>query len=380
VELAPPKRGPGKRSTVNASSENQPEPDHLPRVGVVVIGRNEGERLVRCLRSVVANSRQQNEHPTDEPLTAGERPVVYVDSNSTDGSALRAQELGADVVNLDTTRKFTAARARNAGLARLLERHPNLDFVQFLDGDCELDPAWMEVAETFLRNQPDHAVACGRRRERFPERSIYNRLCDLEWDTPVGPRASCGGDAMIRVDALRAVSGYRESLIAGEEPEMCFRMRELGYRVMRLPAEMTLHDAAMFRFGQWFQRCRRAGHASAEMAALHGKHRERAGVRPVLRALFWGLAWPLTALSVGVWLGPGPGVAMVLLGYGYVFWRSYGSERRVGGRSAADARLYAAACVLSKVPEVVGVFTYVMNRVRNRPSTLLEYKSKVIGT
>lgn len=360
---------------MDASPDNQPKTNPSPRVGVVVIGRNEGERLVRCLRSVLKNPATEGGQPTE-----GTRPLVYVDSNSSDRSVENARELGAEVVDLDTTRKFTAARARNAGLARLLDRHPDLEFVQFVDGDCELDPAWLDTAEAFLAKQGDHAVACGRRRERFPERSVYNRLCDLEWNTPVGPRASCGGDAMIRVTALRAVSGYRESLIAGEEPEMCFRMRELGFRIMRLPDEMTLHDAAMTRFGQWFQRNRRAGHAYAEMAALHGKHRERPGVRPVLRALFWGLAWPLSALTLGACFGLVPGLSMLAFGPIYLFWRSYRSERKSGGRSVDDARLYAAACVLAKVPEAVGVITYLTNRLRNRPSTLLEYKSKVIGT
>jgi glycosyltransferase involved in cell wall biosynthesis len=360
---------------VNASRENQPENVTRPRVGVVVIGRNEGQRLVRCLRSVLGNSLSPNGRPTE-----GSRPMVYVDSNSSDSSVENARALGALVVALDTTRKFTAARARNAGLAKLLDQHPDLAFVQFLDGDTELDPGWLEVAESFLERYPDQAVACGRRRERFPGQSVYNRLCDLEWDTPVGQRASCGGDAMIRVTALRAVSGYRESLIAGEEPEMCFRMRQLGFRIMRLDSEMTLHDAAMTRFGQWFQRSRRAGHAYAEMAALHGKHAERPGVRPVLRALFWGVGWPVSALALGIWLGPWPGVSMLTFGPLYLFWRSYRSERRRGDRSTEDARLYAAACVLAKVPEAVGVITYLTNRLLSRPSTLLEYKSKVIGT
>lgn len=355
----------GIRTVEPNAPSDQPNP--AITVGVVIIGRNEGERLVRCLRSIVAN-------------VGGRTAVVYVDSNSTDRSVEAARELGADVVNLDTTRKFTAARARNAGLARLLERYPDLKFVQFVDGDCELDENWLGAAEAFLSEHADHAVVCGRRRERFPERSVYNRLCDLEWDTPVGPRASCGGDAMMRVDALRAVSGYRESLIAGEEPEMCFRMRKLGYRVMRLADEMTLHDAAMFRASQWFQRSRRAGHAAAEMAALHGRDAERPGVRPAVRALFWGLFWPIGSVAVGIAGGPLWGGLLFAIGPLFLFWRSYRSERRLGARTAADARLYATACVLAKVPEAVGVMTYVSNRVRNRPSTLLEYKSKVMGT
>src|SRR5207248_7579001 len=128
---------------------------------------------------------------------------------------------------------------------------------------------WLERAEQELKVRPEVAVVCGRRRERFPEGSVYNRLCDMEWDTPVGEAESCGGDAMMRVKAVRATGGYRAALIAGEEPELCLRLREAGWKVLRLDAEMTLHDAAMTRFGQWWKRAVRAGHAFAEVSWLH---------------------------------------------------------------------------------------------------------------
>ena len=91
-------------------------------VAAIVIGRNEGDRLIRCL----------------EALDGQAHPVVYVDSASTDGSCEAAQARGADVVRLDMTRPFTAARARNAGLERLRQIGGNHDFVQVIDGDCEL--------------------------------------------------------------------------------------------------------------------------------------------------------------------------------------------------------------------------------------------------
>lgn len=367
---------------VSSTEQTQPMEPVVPAadqpwVGVVVIGRNEGERLVRCLRSVLSQtphgSATENENPR-API------VVYVDSNSTDDSVRNATNLGAHVVDLDTSRKFTAARARNAGLARLLELAPGVEFVQFVDGDCELDAAWLAKGTDFLRHQPTFAVVCGRRRERFPDRSIYNHLCDIEWDTPPGRRPACGGDALIRASALRSVGGYRESLIAGEEPEMCFRLRKLGFAIMRLDEEMTLHDAAMFRFTQWFQRSRRAGHAYAEMAALHGSDPERPGVRQTARSLAWALGFPLLLLVVGLaWSAPWA-LALGILGLAYLYAKTFRAELANPKRTSADARLYAASCVLAKVPESFGVLTYLKNRLLGRQSTLLEYKSKAIRT
>ncbi|MEO0745793.1 MAG: glycosyltransferase, partial [Pseudomonadota bacterium] len=257
----------------------------MTRVACVIIGRNEGERLVACLASV--------------PQGLGD--VVYVDSGSTDGSVEAAEAAGARVVLLDTGAPFTAARARNAGAAALDGGH---DYVQFIDGDCVLDPGWVPTAQGFLDAHPEVAVACGRRRERFPERSAYNRLCDFEWDTPVGQARACGGDAMMRLSAFEAVGGFNPSLIAGEEPELCVRLRAAGWQVWRLEAEMTLHDAAITRFGQFWKRAQRSGHAFAEGAAMHGRPPERHGVVQMRRALLWGAGLPVLIVLIAVAFGP----------------------------------------------------------------------------
>src|SRR4051812_23038561 len=165
-----------------------------PTVGIVVIGRNEGERLRRCLASVLADG----------------AAAVYVDSGSTDGSVDLARSLGARVVSLDMSRPFTAARARNAGFDALMEAHRDIDCVQFVDGDCEVVPGWLEAGTRFLKEHPSHAVVSGRVRERHPERSVFNQMCDWEWDPPGGEARSCGGNAMMRVDALRTAGGFRD--------------------------------------------------------------------------------------------------------------------------------------------------------------------------
>ncbi len=224
-------------------------------IGVVVIGRNEGDRLRRCLMSRVGRVAR----------------TVYVDSGSMDGSIEFAQSLGVDVVELDTSTGFTMARGRNAGFEHLLKVCPNIEFVQFVDGDCEVVEGWLERAVRTLIDKPDVAVVCGRRRERFPTVSIYNRLCDMEWTAPTGDSKACGGDAMMRVNALRTVGGFHPSMIAGEEAELCVRLRQRGYKVLRLDDEMTLHDAAMHHFDQWWTRAVRSGHAYAEGMALHGR-------------------------------------------------------------------------------------------------------------
>lgn len=324
-------------------------------IGIVVIGRNEGERLRGCLES----------------LGDASLPIVYVDSGSSDDSVAMARDFGCDVVELDPARPFTAARARNEGFARLRERVPDLDAVQFVDGDCMVEPGWLETAANALADDPSVTVVCGRRREHYPERSVYNRLCDMEWNTPVGEEAACGGDSMMRATALVSAGGFRESLIAGEEPELCFRLRAAGGRVVRLDRDMTLHDAAMTRFGQWWQRAKRSGHAAAEGYALHGDSPERFNRRTVRSILFWGAALPIVSILLA--LIATPWALLLLLGYPVLFWRIRG-HRRARGDTPSDAALYAFFTVIGKFAELTGILRYWSGRLHNRNPELIEYK------
>jgi GT2 family glycosyltransferase len=320
-------------------------------VDAVVIGRNEGARLVACLDALQGRVRQ----------------VFYVDSGSTDGSVAAASARGARVVTLDAATPFTAARARNAGLAAARAAAEPAGFVLFLDGDCTLQPGFLDAALRFMVAHPDIAVVCGRRRERHRAASLYNMLCDREWDTPVGEARACGGDALMRAEAVAAAGGYRGDLIAGEEPELCLRLRRAGWRVWRLDAEMTSHDAAIRHFGQWWRRSRRAGHAFAEGAALHGRGPERHWVRETRSALVWGALLPAAIVALAAVLPPA--LALVAL-YPVQGLRI---ARRLPG-PPAEARIAAAFTVLGKFAEAHGVIGYNLARIRRRRTDLIEYK------
>ena len=332
-------------------------------LGVVLIGRNEGQRLIRALDALAGL----------EPFT------VYVDSGSTDGSAERARERGVAVVDLDLSRPFTAGRARNEGFERLLELHPKLEFVQFIDGDCEILPGWVDRALVELRSRPDVAVVCGRRRERHPEASVYNRLCDMEWNTPVMEHTTSGGDAMMRAAVFREFGGFDPALVAGEEPDLCLRLRQRGWNVVRLPIDMTLHDAAMTRFSQWWRRMSRSGHATASGWLQHGGALEHGYSRRVLSALFWTCLGPGLALvalgfawrgSIGMALAF---LAMIAAAYAVPFTRARRS-RLLRGDPPKHATLYAASCLLAKAPECLGVFKELLDRSRGRAAQWIEYK------
>lgn len=308
-------------------------------LAAVVIGRNEGQRLERCLQSLIGKVSQ----------------VIYVDSGSTDGSPDAARRLGAEVVALAMTRPFTAARARNAGVAVLGE---GITLVQFLDGDCILRDGWLEAAQAHLDAHPKVAVVCGRRREEQPETSIYNTLIDQEWDTPAGEALACGGDALMRLAALQEISGYRDDLIAGEEPELCQRLRRAGWQIWRLDVEMTWHDAQITRFGQWWRRSLRAGHAFAEGAALHGRGPDKHWVAETRRALLWGALLPaVIVLLAFLW----PLAALLLL---LIYPLQLARLARRGGLHWGFFTL------LGKFPEALGALKYHLRR----DGRIIEYR------
>ena len=324
----------------------------LNEVAVVVIGRNEGQRLLSCFASFLEKTKK----------------VIYVDSGSTDSSVEAARNLGIEVVNLDMSLPFTAARARNIGFHKALAQYPNIKYVRFIDGDCQLFDSWLYEALSFIEKNDDIAVVCGRRKEIFPDNSIYNMLCDIEWNTPVGEAKACGGDALMRINALEAVNGYRESLIAGEEPELCVRLRLAGWKIWRIDANMTMHDANISHFKQWWKRSVRAGYAFAEGAALHGAPPELHWVAESRRSWIWAGVVPLLIL-ICTTIKPSVGL------YGLLIYPIQIVRITIKSNLPfTKAFVHSSFLMLGKLPELVGQVKYYWNTIRNKRSQIIEYK------
>lgn len=326
-------------------------------IAAVVIGRNEGPRLDESLRSVA-----------EAGILA-----VYVDSGSTDDSLAIAEARGVPVVELESSRPFSAARARNAGLREAMKRWPESEFVQFLDGDCTLDPAFPGAAVEEFGRQPDCAIVTGHLSERNPDASIYNRLCAIEWRSPAGRienMNALGGIMAARIAALVEVGGFDEQAIAGEEPDLGVRLGLAGYSIIKIDRPMATHDAQILRFGQWWRRAVRAGHALAHRYARHGHTRFHDGKREIRSVFFWGFALPLLII---VLLWPSRGLSLLLLGgYAVLGWRVYRYYVRIGIPSE-DARVAARFIVYGKFAEFVGILRYGVNRLRGR-FHIIEYK------
>lgn len=326
-----------------------------------MIGRNEGERLRASLASVV---------PQVET-------TVYVDSGSTDGSQVLATQLEAETVELDTETPFTAARARNAGLKHLLEKMEGAEYVQFVDGDCELEEGWITLAANALSSDPRVAIVVGRLAEMAPHKNIYHRLAAMEWDAPLGIVQNCGGIAFVRVSALRQIGGFDEKIIAAEDDELCIRLRLNGWTIIRVSPQMAKHDMRMEKFSQWWRRAKRAGHGFAQVYSLHGGPPLYYFRREFYRTVVWGGILPVTALLLAF---PTYGLSIVVAAvlYGVSLIRTY-LGRRQRGDVNRDAMLYAIFATISKFSSMLGVIAFFKRRYLGQPMTLIEHKSPAIN-
>ncbi len=318
-------------------------------VAVVLIGRNEGERLVRSLASV----------------TGGGARVIYVDSGSTDDSVANAKRAGATVVELTPDRPFTAARGRNAGFAALRDNLP--DYVQFIDGDCAVEPDWITAGMAELAENPDLGIVTGWRSEIYPSASVYNQMIDLEWHRPAGEITACGGDMMVRAKAFAAVGGFDETVIAAEDDEFCIRIRAAGWRMRRLPLAMTRHDAAITRFSECWQRATRCGHAFAQVGSMH----EGYFARESKRVLVYGALLPAIALFSLIIFPPGLALVGALYGVSYIRSARGLMDEGVAPSKAAH---HAVFLVISKFPNIIGMGTFAWRQARGHRMNIIEYK------
>lgn len=323
----------------------------MKNVDVVLIGRNEGARLVRALASILPQARR----------------IVYVDSGSTDSSVTHARETGAMIVELDMSVPFTAARARNAGFEALMASEDPPDLVQFLDGDCAMAEGWLNHARDAMAADDRLGLVTGLQSELQRDLTVFNQMSDVEWKRSVGEILACGGNMVVRVSAFQSVGGFDPTVIAAEDDEFCTRLRKTGWRLLRIPEQMARHDGGHMRFEQWWKRAERTGHGFAQVGHLHPDY----FIRERQRGWVYGALLPAVAV-LGAFVTPI--VPLLVLGvYGFSYLRTM-RGLQANGLPAREARSHAIYLTLSKFPNVLGMLRYHWRRLSHAQMRIIEYK------
>jgi glycosyltransferase involved in cell wall biosynthesis len=349
----------GVRMQQAAENRLTGDPDASPAISIVVIGRNEGQRLGACLESI------------RRIRDVAVKDLIYVDSASNDGSPELALRYGATVIVVPSERP-TAAMGRNSGWFRATS-----GLILFLDGDTVLDPGFALAACNALARQPSVAAVWGHRRELRPEASIYNRILDLDWVYPPGLSDFCGGDVLMRRNVLLETGGFDERLIAGEEPELCRRIRSQGYGILHIDCPMTGHDLQITRWSQYWRRATRAGHAYAEVSERFRNSDDPFWSSDRRRNLMRG-SWWIVSLAGAVAAAASFGFLPIALWLVMLLFLSMRSAWKARWKNATPGilLLYGFHSHLQQIPILVGQLQYELSKRRKRARKLIEYKER----
>jgi len=318
-------------------------------LSVVVIGLNEEARLKASLEAVVG------ERPTGYALD-----VLYVDSGSTDRSLEIADAVpGVRVLRLEG--KPSAARARNLGL-----RHARGRYVQLVDGDSVVEPGWLEKAVRVLDQRPEISCVFGQCIEMNPDQSIYMKVCGLDWHIPAGERRFCGGNSMWRTAVIAENGFFDEAIQVGEEPDLCYRVRRSGGRILCLDDPMVMHDLGMHHFSQYWRRSVASGNAYASIAMRFRRDPERMWYREMLVNFVEPAIWFVILLAG--WQLFGGAIALTLI---LAWWlvRALQIAYKLRDRDVGlmTALMYGIHCQFARLPAAIGQAKALMAAQRPQP-------------
>ncbi len=319
-------------------------------IAIVIIGRNEQ----KCLNATL------------EPLVGLQ--AIYVDSGSTDRSVVIANNKDIPVHQLSPDSPFTAARARNEGFKIVKKLYPDIRYVQFIDGDCELCPDWLDNAYNELEKNTEIAVLCGELKEKYPDRTIYNKLIQLEWKSLV----YFTGTVIFKVEVFEEINGFNPIVIAGEDSELAARLVESGYVIKKLKIPMATHDANIHSISQWLWRTIRSGHAAADRAYIHSKTRSKDGLQELQSILIWGCIIPIVGVF-SMFIHPAFLLLLISL-YLLLFVKIVFYRMNTFNDTYLDAMKYSFFIVVGKTPQMLGLSTFYIRELFCRKKHIIEYK------
>ena len=210
-----------------------------PQVTVLVVTYNSRRWFARQKAALAAQSVQAFD-------------LIVWDNGSDPGEAPRLDDLpsGARLVLCPDNLGFAAANNRAAALA-------DTPFLALLNPDAFPEAEWLEALLAAASAHPQ-AAAFGSTQLSAEDPSIFDGLGDAylaigaPWRGGYGQRRGaprdgqtfsvCAAAAMVRTEAWRAAAGFDETLFSyGEDVDLCFRLRLMGWSVRQVAAARVTH-------------------------------------------------------------------------------------------------------------------------------------------
>jgi N-acetylglucosaminyl-diphospho-decaprenol L-rhamnosyltransferase len=214
-----------------------------PRVTVIIVNYNAGDRLRRCLDCLAAQIFQDFE-------------TILVDNGSTDDSLehVRAAALPVTIDEAGTNLGFAAANNRAAKTA-------TGEWLAFLNPDAYPEPGWLAALLAAARRHPG-VDAFGSTQIDAANPDKLDGAGDAYhfsgvpyrghhgWSVASLPPegecfAPCAAAAMYRRSTFAALGGFEESFFCYcEDVDLGFRLRLAGGRAMQIPDALVLHEGS----------------------------------------------------------------------------------------------------------------------------------------
>ena len=251
-------------------------------ITVVIPVRNNPVGLTRLMRSL-----------------RGMRVVIVDDGSEVPMTSSDFDGLYCDIQVIRHPRSKGPAAARNTGLAAC-----QTDFVAFLDSDVVPRRGWLEALLGHFCDPTVALVAPRIVNLREPKgvvaryEAVRSSLDLGQREAPVVPYGTVSyvpsAAIICRRSVLNELGGFDETLISGEDVDLCWRFIEAGARLRYEPIALVAHDHRT-HLREWFARKAFYGTSAAPLSVRHpGK------TAPLVISGWTLLVWILLSMGSGI--------------------------------------------------------------------------------
>ncbi len=215
-----------------------------PSISVIISAKNEAAYIESCLKSLLAQKTRKNFE------------IILVDNNSSDNTYRLAQKIAKEDPRVRVFREKKAGMGcpygRNRGA-----KESHAEVLLFTDADCTFTPDWVEKMAAPLLDWKKQRVPLGavggQTLSELPKgrkMALAERYADVlfhEWEKdsfsefpgflPWAPTCNLG----VRRELFEALGCFDDNLVAGYDPDFCWRLVMSGFTIAYIPDAVLFH-------------------------------------------------------------------------------------------------------------------------------------------
>jgi GT2 family glycosyltransferase len=196
--------------------------DEFPPIDIIVVTYNSANYISGCIESILAS-----QYPKDKIS------LIIVDNDSTDDTKLLLRDLQLKLDNLDVI------SSRNVGYGAAINlafKSSAAKYVLILNPDTKLKAdTLMCLVNAAMETEQEGFCAWEARQQPYEHPKLYDPVTlEPEWVS--------GACVLILREAFEKASGFDERIfLYGEDVDLSWRMRALGYRLQYVPSAVLFH-------------------------------------------------------------------------------------------------------------------------------------------